>query len=341
MKLLLVTQTVDQGDPTLGFFHAWIVELATRFEAVHVVCLYRGSHDLPANVRVHSLGKEEGTQSKTAYVVRFLKLAWQLRKEYDAVFVHMNQEYVLLTGWLWKLLGKRVYMWRNHYAGSWLTGLAAAFCTKIFCTSKSSYTARYAKTVFMPVGVDTGLFYPDPRVRREPASILFLARMSPSKRPEVLIEALETLDRKGIAFTTTFAGSPLPEHAAYHASLRERVERSGLSSRVTFLPGPTRQEAPDLYRTHDIFVNCSPPGMYDKTLFEAAACGCFVLAANEDFSAAIGEGVRARDAGELAARLEGFLTGKEDRKPVMDVLATLVHEHALTGTMERLARELT
>ena len=37
-------------------------------------------------------------------------------------------------------------------------------------------------------------------------------------------------------------------------------------------PGIPYAEAPALYRTYDIFVNQSPSGMFDKTIFEAMAC---------------------------------------------------------------------
>ncbi|MBI4086504.1 hypothetical protein HY416_00780 [Candidatus Kaiserbacteria bacterium] len=58
MKLLICTQTVDRGDPTLGFFHEWIAEFARHCERVIVVCLFEGEHSLPENVTVLSLGKE-------------------------------------------------------------------------------------------------------------------------------------------------------------------------------------------------------------------------------------------------------------------------------------------
>jgi hypothetical protein len=161
MKLLVVTQTVDSTDPVLGFFHGWILALAQRVESVEVICLFEGEHELPANVRVHSLGKEKEKQSPIVYATRFFALAWNLRDQYDRVFVHMNQEYLLIAGWLWALLRKPAYLWRNHYAGSWLTDCAALFCTKVFCTSKHSYTATYKKTKLMPVGVDLERFVPE------------------------------------------------------------------------------------------------------------------------------------------------------------------------------------
>ncbi len=52
MKLLIVTQAVDTGDPALGFFIHWVEEFAARVESVELTCLKEGGRDaLPANAR--------------------------------------------------------------------------------------------------------------------------------------------------------------------------------------------------------------------------------------------------------------------------------------------------
>ena len=102
MRLLIITQKVNKNDPILGFFHRWIEEFAKRFEKLTVICLEKGEYSLPENVRVLSLGKEEG-RSKAEYLSRFYRYIWEERNNYDAVFVHMNQEYVLLGWKFWKL----------------------------------------------------------------------------------------------------------------------------------------------------------------------------------------------------------------------------------------------
>ena len=282
MRLLVMTQAVDRTDPVLGFFHLWLEELARRYEKVSVICLKEDDHQLPSNVRVYSLGKEMG-ESRLKYLLRFYRYVWQLRHEYDAVFVHMNQEYVLLGGLLWKALGKKIFLWRNHYAGSFLTGIAVAVSTKVFCTSKSSYTARYKKTVLMPVGVDLTVFRPEGV--RTPRSILFLARFAPSKNPGVLLDALSILKERGVAFSASFYGSPLPRDAAYWESEKRRAHELGLSGSVTYYEGVPNSSTPRIYSAHEIFVNCSASGMYDKTIFEAAACGALSMAASLDYSA--------------------------------------------------------
>lgn len=338
MKLLIFTQVVDQDDLFLGFFHAWIEALSKKFEQVTVICLKEGKHSLPKNVHVYSLGKEQGT-SRITRVLRVLRYSYALRHQYDEVLVHMNQEYILIAGWLWKRLGKKVYMWRNHYAGSQWTDRAAKYCAKIFCTSQFSYTAKYPQTVLMPIGVDTTIYKRISDVSRDPRSILFYARIAPSKNPDVLIEALGLLHAKGIDFSADFYGTPLPQDKSYADSLQQKVTSMGLGSKVHFLPGQPHAEGPTIFNSYAIFVNASRSGMYDKTLMEAAACECMVVAASRDFATLVpsrfifAEG----DAADLAAKLEPLL-----KLPLLEQqgLGSQMHNVARAQSLEILADAL-
>ena len=304
MKLLIVTQAVAQDDLVLGFFHRWLEEFAKKFERIEVVCLSEGAHTLPANVHVHSLGKERGRRHPLRYALRFLMLSWKLRRDYDAVFIHMNQEYLLLAGWLFALLRKPMYLWRNHYAGSLLTRIAAQFCTKVFYTSASSYTAKFKNSVQMPVGVDLARFRPQANGARRPGSILFFGRMAPSKRPGLVLDALIAYAREGGVFTASFVGSPLPKDQAFVQALRQRTADAGLSERITFSPGVPNHEAPNLFQAHELYINASPSGMLDKTVFEAAASGCNVLSSIDDWKERAGERSWFKDLPMLVARLK-------------------------------------
>ncbi len=280
MKLLLITQAIDQKDPYLSFFYEWMVEFAREAEHIHVICLKKGVVGaVPANVTIHSLGKEDGV-SRSTYVMRLFQYVWTLRAEYTHVFVHMNQEYVLLCGWLWRVLGKKIAMWRNHQDGSWLTNIAAAFTHRLFCTSRFSYTARFSKIRFMPVGFGTA-FVPDTG-KRVSKSVLFLGRIAPVKRPDILIHALQEVYKKGIQFTATFVGSALPKDTAYAASLRTLVAEGGedFARRISFVAGVPHDEVPAAFQRHDMYVNLSPSGMYDKTIFEAMGTGTITFTNN-------------------------------------------------------------
>lgn len=309
MKLLIITQKVDQSDPVLGFMHGWLAAFAQKTERLTAICLQEGTHALPSNVRVLSLGKEKGA-SRLGYVIRFFRYTWQLRADYDAVFVHMNQEYLLLGGWFWKLLGKKRFMWRNHHSGDWRTRLAVVFCNAVFCTSKYSYTARFKKTQLMPVGIDTDIFKPAASgVISAGRRVLFLARIAPVKKPHVLIEAVSMLVKKGVEVMLDLYGDPLPADVGYYAGLKDMVKREGLDEQVKFFAGIPNAQTVAVYQSHDVCVNLSSSGMYDKTIFEAMACGSLVLASNRNLEGVIdprciyNEG----DAVNLASKLEVLL----------------------------------
>ena len=341
MKLLIVAQVVDTRDSFLSFFHGWIEEISKRFEKTTVICLKKGYYNLPGT-EVLSLGKET-MPSRLGYIIRFYQYAWKYRKEYDAVFVHMNQEYVLLGGLLWKLLGKKVYMWRNHHAGSFLTDMAALWCAKVFCTSKFSYTARYRKTVLMPLGTDTTLYRINPSVHRKKDSILFLGRISPVKKPDLLLGALYEISQKHSEVTATFVGDFLEKDRGYYESLLAKTKEFGLEEKVVFKKGVPSVDTLSIYNVHDVFVNLSSNGMYDKTIFEAMACGCLVLASNDNLKGLIGDDfIFAQDnKGELIQKLEILLRcDPAQREKAVKELREVAAKNSLQELAHRLAQEM-
>lgn len=337
MRLLILTQKVDTNDTVLGFYAGWIAEFARRYEKITAVCLQKGAYDLPQNVSVHSLGKEGG-RSRLKYVARFYRYAWKFRKDYDAVFVHMNQEYVLL-GWpLWAVLGKPVYMWRNHGAGNLLTRLSVRMCRGVFCTSPFSYTAQFRKTRLMPVGVDTRVFEPKPveRVRR---SILSLGRISPVKRIEVLLEACKLLRERGIDFSLAVIGDPLPQDEGYYAKLKELAGNYGIAEATRFEKGIPNRMTPEVYSAFDIFVNLAPPGMFDKTIIESMACGALAVVSAQAMKGKLPPEYIFEEASatSLAESLtKALLLSPESRERLSRAEQDLAAEHSL----ERLIHEL-
>ncbi len=339
MKLLLFTQALDTNDPVLSAYHRLVAAIAGGFDHVTAVCLKKGACDLPKNVTALSLGKEEGGDrfvARLRYVWRFYTYIFSTAGDYDAVFVHMNQEYVILGGIFWKLMGKRVYMWRNHHAGTHITDLAAAFCTNVFCTSKLSYTAKYRKTILMPVGVDATMFRPVQGVVRAPRSIIFLARMAPVKKPDVLVEALGILKDEGGAFTASFYGDPLPKDAAYYASLKEKA--AGIAK---FYPGMPNDQTPKAYSAHDICVNLSSSGMYDKTIFEAMMCEALSVSSNANLEGVLDERLlfKEGDAVDLARALSVLLALSPAEKDALRAASRRYAEenHSLASLSKKLS----
>ena len=337
MKLLIITQKVDINDDVLGFFHSWIEEFARNCEFVTVICLQKGEYDLPDNANVLSLGKENGVQ-KLKYIFNFYKHIWFERKNYDSVFVHMNQEYVLLGGLFWKLLRKKILLWRNHPSGNFLTCIAMSLSNKIFCTSKYSFTARSKKTVLMPVGIDMDRFKKT-ETQKIKNSILFLARISPVKKQDLLIEALNILNKESTKFSADFYGNSLPKDMAYAKFLKEKVKEHKLENLVHFYSGIPNAKTPDIYNQYEIFVNASPNGMYDKTIFEAMACGCLILVSNDNLRGKISDNFifKQGDILELSKKLEKLLNyNDEERQNASRQLKNLAKNNSLKILSEKL-----
>lgn len=339
MKLLVLTQVIDVNHPVLGFFHQWLFRFAERCEQLTIICLEQGLSNLPANIRVLSLGKERGV-SRLEYLRRFYTYLWRERARYDLVFVHMNSEYVLLAGWWWWLTGKKVALWRNHARGNWWIRLAVMLSHQVFCTSPQSYTARFKKTRLMPAGVDTDFFCPAPGVPKRPHSILFLGRIAPVKQLAQFVASLAELKRQDVEFMATIAGPTLPVDRAYRVMMEGEIERQGLGDSVRLLGPVSPAEALQLYREHVLYVNLTPAGSWDKTIFEAAACSLRVLAYNQDLKSLFGSEAILRSLRPeiLASKISQFLL--PEFKSGINFRYAVVREQSLTKLVDKLISEL-
>ena len=346
MKLLILTQKIDRTDPILGFFHRWVEEFAKHCKSVTIICLQEGEHNLPQNVRVLSLGKGKVKSQKSKvkgleklkYVFNFYKHIWRERKNYDTVFVHMNQEYVLLGGLLWKLLGEKVMMWRNHLKGDWMTRLAVFFSDRVFCTSEYSYTARYKKTSIMPVGIDTDLFRRDETITRTPNSILFLGRISPVKNLDVFVRALELLDKKGVNFVGNIYGDPLEIGNAYYEEIKKLAQKLEDKGKIIFHAAVPNHKTPKVYNQNEIFVNLTESGSFDKTILEASACECLVIVSNQSLKDMLSEQFlfRDRNASELAEKLYIILFTKNNKEEYGKTLRQYAIRHDMPVLVKKI-----
>lgn len=316
MKLLILTQKVDKNDPILGFFHGWILEFAQKIDSVIVICLEKGEYDLPSNVKVLSLGKENG-RSRLKYIFNFYKYIWQERKNYDTVFVHMNQEYILLGALVWKLWHKAIFLWRNHPVGDYRTKISVWMSNVVLCTSGFSYTAQFSKTVIMPVGINTEVFKRDKNIKRQPRSVLVFGRISPVKKLDVFLEACFLLKEKNIIFKADIVGDALPIHKDYYDKLKKRAEN--IKEIVSFKSAISNIEAPKLYNKYEIYVNMTTSGSFDKTIFEAMATESLVIGSNQSLVSILDNSFlfKENDPQSLADCLEDALNIEEKRKEII------------------------
>lgn len=359
MRLLIVTQTVDRTDPTLGFFHQWIEEFARHSQRVIVVCLFEGEHSLPGNVTVLSLGKERTREkalsffslafSRLRYLYRFFLYIWKYRRGYDAVFVHMNQIYVLLGGPLWRLLRKRVSLWYAHGAVSSSLRTAERLADAIITSTPEGFRLSSEKVRVLGQGIDTERFARRARSDKQSAQrsyrpdlirILYVGRISPVKRCETLIEAAGILREKGEKFSITFVGDAGAD-PAYYTSLEERIRALDVGDRVRFAGGVSHDRVPQYLCRSDVFANPSETGSLDKAGLEAMAAGVPLITCNEAFAGVLGTYAERLmfpkgDPSALADRIIA-VHHASDRERLIDTLAEVVRqEHSLETLIPRI-----
>ncbi len=257
MKLLITTQALDTKDPILGFFVRWVEEFAKHCEQVTVICLRKGEYTLPQNVRVFALGGG----NKITRTYKLLRGAYKFRHNYDAVFVHMNPEYLVAAGFLWRLLKKRTVLWYTHKSVDFKLRVAAHHVNAILTASKESFRLPSPKLRVVGHGIDTSFFSPDPSVPRG-THALSVGRLNPAKRHDL---AVRQAHEAGVELRIAGDG---PERPKLEALAHE------LNAKVVFLGALTQTQLRDEYRRAAYMIHTSETGSLDKVVLEALACGC-------------------------------------------------------------------
>ena len=241
MRLLIITQKVDKTDQNLGFFHEWIKEFAKSYEEVSVICLYKDAYALPHNVRVYSLGKENGA-SRIKYIFNLYRYLFHIK--FDKVFVHMNQIYVPLV----YLFGKPVYLWYVHKQVSLSLQVALHLVKKVFTVSKESFRIESPKVTIVGHGIDTELFQP----KAEGRGIISVGRISRTKAQ------LEILKTKQNTKYIIVGGPITPDDEVYEKEIREYAQDNNIDVEFT---GPVEPfKVPALLHRAEWMMMSGQPG---------------------------------------------------------------------------------
>ena len=104
------------------------------------------------------------------------------------------------------------------------------------------------------------------------------------------------------------------------------------------------RETPKIYSEHEIFVNLTPSGSFDKTILEAAACGCVLVIANKSLSGEIDQRiiVKKETPDDIAESINFWLnTRGEEKIAVSNKLQKYVLEkHSLNVLIEKLCTKI-
>lgn len=337
-KLLIITQRVDEHDQLLGFFIAWIQRFAQHFAHVHVLCLQKGSYQLPQNVSVESMGKDR-EYSKARQLFEFYRFIIARRHEYDVVFVHMNPIWAALGGLVWRIMRKRVCLWYTHKAVTMRLRVAHAMVHRVFSASPESFRLPSTKVMFTGHGIDTDAFSPGDEHLRSKDSLLTVGRIAPVKNLEVLVDAMSLLAQQGSLLRVVVVGeAALDADRAYEDSIRRRINNAGLAEQFVFAGKHKNDELQMFYRQCALFVHMSRTGSLDKALLEAMACGSRVVSSNDSARAFLPPELifDGTNPGDLARGIDQALS----ESPDPSLRAYVVEHHNLNALIQKLSKEM-
>lgn len=280
MKLLITTQIVDKNDPILGFFHSWIGEFAQHFERIDVICLKKGTYDLPPHVHIHSLGKEDG-ESKRKYLARFYyffsTVFFGIKVDY--VFFHMGAIYNILAFpffILRKIFCTKFYWWKAHGHINWVGKLALMCVDRVYTASNESFPIESKKRFAVGHGITISEGPLSVRTINAKLQILCIGRITRVKNLVVALEVGKMLHEHAIPFTIRIIGDVVD--GTYKEELEAFIKAYGLGENIIFLDPVPHDELCSLYRDIDVLLHPSKTGSIDKVVLEAMQEGVLPIA---------------------------------------------------------------
>ena len=259
MHLLIFNLKTDEDDELLGFTTDWINALAEHCDKVSVITVSHGRASVKKNVRIFSLGKEEGANRfQMAYRMYALLNEVSRLGPVKACFSHMIPTATCLAApWLlWNNIP--VIQWYSHVTTvPVVQRVAHRLSKKVYTIAQDTYHSELQpkKVKYVGHGIATDK-YPYSFCSETMLRILTVTRLSPVKKVKLLIEALSLLP-KDIDWACTIAGGAPDGHEQYELGLKKLVEENGLAKRVRFIGVVAQRNLSAVHQQHNVHVDCS------------------------------------------------------------------------------------
>lgn len=344
--LLLFNLATDVRHPILGFTTQWVRALAERVRTVDVITMLSGELDVPANVRVHSAGKELG-YSEPRRAVEFYRHLFAIlrRTPIDGCFSHMMPVFSVLAGPVLRARGIPLVTWYAHPSLTPTLKLAHFASHRMVTSLPSAYPFRKDKLTVIGQGIDTAVFAPAADSAAPDDVVLCVGRISRVKDHPTLLRAFARLpcgSRLVILGATAGADDEL-----YLSELRTLVASLEIGDAVTFAEPVPPAQLPVHFRRCAVHVNLTPAGFGDKVAWEAMSCGRPCLVANADFAETLGDLrgemlFRLGDSDDLAAKLAALLAKSAAERAALGLYlrGQVERLHSLPRLADRILAEL-
>lgn len=280
-RLLLFNIRTDADDHILGFTTRWINALAEHFGAIDVITMHRGRLAVSDNVRVYSVGREDGAGSAQR-IVNFYRHLNRLTAahRYDAAFAHMMPLFAVMGAPILQARGINITTWYTHRQLNWQVRWAERFSWRIVSAVPDSFPIQTPKLRAIGHGIDTDFFTPDHSTAADaPPTVVYVARLTEIKNQHVLIEAVRKLPVKLVLI------GDIPDGYSddYKKHLHRMVSENGQADQVEFAGALLPDDLRTRYQRATCAVNLAPVGLFDKAALESMACAVPTITCNPAF----------------------------------------------------------
>jgi glycosyltransferase involved in cell wall biosynthesis len=348
MRLLYITTVIDPASHLAGHVYGWIQEIAPHFSEINAIGVEAEKRlNLPPNVRVYSLGKENGA-TRLRKALRLLRLLWQFVPCSDVIFCQFSSTFVLASAPFAIFFRRPIVLWWTHRHVDRRLVLAEKFASRVITASLDGFGVPSRKVYITGHGVDTDRFRPAARTNSI-FTITSVGRIAPIKHLETLIRAIHLLAvRDGLRkVKVRIVGDVSVHHAGHGQDLRDLVQALGLEQVVEFAGAVPFERIPDEYHHADVTYNGCPTGGLDKAVLESLSCGVPCITSNNAFEPIFGDAAGALlfengNAEMLAERLRDLARlSRADREALGARLRQVVIEkHGLRHLVQELVSVL-
>jgi len=347
LHVVMFVQKIDENDWLLNFTIGWLRALAARVETLDVVTLENRADPatMPANVHIHSLGKERHV-GRVAELIAFQRIVADVSRHADVLFGHLTPRYTWLAA-PWAALHRVPQcMWYTHRQVNRELYMALRCVRWVATAAPNSFPLPGPKVRVMGHGIDSTYFSPSVTIQPDdPPLVLAVGRLAPIKRHHVLLEAAALLRDRGLVVNFAVAGGAVTaEGISYQSALESRIAELAMGERFRMLGALGRDELLNYYRRATVVTNLSPPGLFDKAALEALCTARPVVVTNPGFDDVLGDFqplLRLSDPPEpaaLADKLAVLLTQSTAERVAMGAALRerTIQAHGLDRLMDRL-----